>query len=419
MKAQRMLTKVLLTALFLVLSLPFLAYAQVNLVSPGDGEIFGPCSMIDSYQPSFKWSSDETFKSFTIQFSTSSTDFEAGKILSAQVSGTKFKWKPEITSWLKIMKKSYNFGDVRDIYWKVTGKKPDDARIESEVWSFQVGPTQPVILNSPVDGQRLDSAIAPTFSFTVNCNVKFMLEFSLLANFSDPAQIWGFPSSRKDPNAKPVKNQTLTWDQWTLVKKKLGTQGYFRVKAWDSINRETISEVRSIEIYYFLVGSWDVRGTETITVVVDGESAIETLSVYDLFTFYLQGRRFEMVGLTQGKWQELPNYEYAILFPYSYIAAFFEDELEWMLGTDVEVAVTGFSMGGRENRVSDRINGTMILNMWINFPYYGMSGTVSAYLTYRGSRLYGTDSIARPEVSETPLVSETIGKKLKELLPGH
>ncbi len=198
MNPRRMFANVSLAALFLVLSLPLLAYAEVTLVSPDNGEIFGPCSMIDSYQPSFRWLSDETFNSFMIQFSTSLTDFEAWKILSAQVSGTKYKWKPDITSWLKIMKKSYKFGDV---YWKVICKRPDGARIESEVWSFQVGPPLPVTLNSPFDGQTLNSAVAPTFNFTVNCNVRFMLEFSRLDDFSDPEQIWGFPSSRKDPNA--------------------------------------------------------------------------------------------------------------------------------------------------------------------------------------------------------------------------
>jgi hypothetical protein len=422
MKSARLFVSVLLVASLIPFSLLAVAYADVTLISPSEGEIFGACSMIASYQPSFNWASNETFTSYNIRFSISPTDFKTDKILilSAQVLGSKYKWRPDILSWLKIMKKSYNGDNVRDIYWKVIGKRLDGAKIESAVWSFQAGPAQQVTLISPTDGTPLDSGIAPAFSFNANCNVQFVLEFSPLVDFSDPQQIVGFLSSRKDPNDKPVKNQTLAWDQWTAVKKKLGAAGYFRVRAWDAVNRETVSEIWPIQIYYFLLGDWDMSGTETVTVWLDGQSATETVSVYDHFTFYLDRRRFDMIGLTNGKWSELPNDRYAVNFPYAYLATYFERQLEQELGTDVTVTITGFNMGGKEKRVTDGINATTVLNMSIGIPSYGMSGEASIYASLTGTRVSSGYSIDSQELimKRSPLV-ETLEKSLKEILSGH
>lgn len=417
MKGARLLVNVLTVIILITFSVLAAAHADVTLISPNDGEIFGPCSMTASYQPSFTWAETETYSSYNIRFSISPTDFKTDKILilSAQVLGTKYKWRPDITSWLKIMKKSYNSGNVRDIYWKVIGKKLDGSKIESAVWRFQVGPAQPVTLIPPPDGTPLDSGIAPVISFNVNCNVQFLLEFSPLTDFSDPQQVVGFLSSRKDPNAKPVKNQTLSWDQWTAVKKKLGTAGYSRIRAWDAINRETVSEVQPIQIYYFLVGDWDIYGTETITVWLDGQSATDTVSFYDYFTFSLEQGRFAMMGLTKGKWRELPNNRYAINFSYAYLGAYFENQLEQELGTDVTVAITGFYMGGKEDRAGDRLKGTMTLSMSIGIPSYGMSGGTSMYATFTGNRVPAGNSIDPEELlsRESPL-AETLGEYLKE-----
>jgi len=317
------------------------------------------------------------------------------------------------------MKKSYNGGSVRDIYWKVIGKKSNGGKIESAVWRFQVGPTQAVTIIPPPNGTSLDSGIAPTFSFNTNCNIKFKLEFSPLADFSDPLQVLGFLSFRKDPNANPVKNQTLSWDQWTVVKKKLGAQGYFRIKAWDAINRQTVSDIMSLEIDYFLVGDWDVYGTETVTVVLDGQSGSATASFYDHFTFYLD-RRFEMIGLTNGKWTELPNYKYAIKFPYYYLAVYFENGLEDALNTHVTVGITGFYMGGKEDRITDTIKGRITLNMSIDIPSYGMSGSASVYGTFTGSRISAGYSLDLQETLErkSPLV-DILEKSLKEIFLGR
>jgi hypothetical protein len=290
--------------------------------------------------------------------------------------------------------------------------------IESTVWGFQVGSAQPVTMIDPLDA--LDSGIAPTFSFNTNCNVNFMLEFSPLADFSDPQQVVGFPSSRKDPNADPVRDNTLSWDQWTVVKKRLGAQGYLRVRAWDSINRETLSEISSIQVDYFIVGDWDIYGTETLSVVLNGQSDKGTYSVHDHFTFYLDRRKFTMVNLTKGKWKELPEDKYTITFSYDYLASYFERQLEGQLGVNVNIRVTAFSMGGTENRSEGTMKGRMSLKMSIDIPYYDASGTISDYVKFTGypmSSGYLLDS-RETLVKKSPL-GETLGQYLKERLSNH
>ncbi len=52
-----------------------------------------------------------------------------------------------------------------------------------------------------------------------------------------------------DPYVETALHKTLTSSQWSSVKKLVGTgMGYFRIRAWDPLTRETISEVRSFTI---------------------------------------------------------------------------------------------------------------------------------------------------------------------------
>ncbi len=249
MKSSKLFVTVLMLSVLVIFSVLAKAHAQVTLVSPEDGKIFTPFTMVPLYQPKFEWASTETFSSYAIKFSISPTDFTTPKIfiLSARVSGTKFKWKPDASSWLKLMAKSYHGGSVRNIYWIVVGKKSDGTKIESAPWSFQVGPNQPVTITYPPDGATLPVAPAPTFVFRTNSNTNFRVEFSPLASFS---KVVGFFSTESDPNFNPVKYQTLSWDQWTMVKQLLGKGGYFRIKAWDGIYRKSLSDIRFFNIDY-------------------------------------------------------------------------------------------------------------------------------------------------------------------------
>jgi hypothetical protein len=62
-------------------------------------------------------------------------------------------------------------------------------------------------------------------------------------------KVKGFVFTIRDPNKEPVLQRTLNSWQWTTVKKLVGGgPGYLRIKAWDGINRETLSEVTSFRV---------------------------------------------------------------------------------------------------------------------------------------------------------------------------
>jgi len=68
-------------------------------------------------------------------------------------------------------------------------------------------------------------------------------------NDFDSSETKGFSYSVKDPNVETTLQKTLTSSQWNGVKSLVGEgTGYFRVRAWDGLKRETVSEVRSFTI---------------------------------------------------------------------------------------------------------------------------------------------------------------------------
>jgi hypothetical protein len=147
------------------------------------------------------------------------------------------------------MSASNNGEVIRDIYWKIIGAQPNRSKLESEVWRFRIDLPQLAAINSPADDAILPPDVLPTFVWQTNGNVKFKLEISSLADFTSSTKIKSFNYTVKDPNAEMTLNKNLPSFQWNAVKKLVGTgTGYFRIKAWDGINRETISEVRSFTI---------------------------------------------------------------------------------------------------------------------------------------------------------------------------
>jgi hypothetical protein len=198
--------------------------------------------LINTSQPSFDWTATETFTKFKILFSMSPTDFKTFGVLitKANISGTKNNWTPSIQIWKKIMTSSYNKGTVQGVHWKITGTRSDNTITESEVRRFHIGAPRAVTIHSPFDGAAL-SSMTP-FDFNANCNVKFRLEFSTLGNFSDSRKIKGF-------NFRTGMSRLNSF-QWVIVKNLLGTTGtgYFRIKAWDALNRQTTSEPRSFTL---------------------------------------------------------------------------------------------------------------------------------------------------------------------------
>jgi photosystem II stability/assembly factor-like uncharacterized protein len=220
----------------------------ITLQAPAESETFNSSSLIDTYQPSFEWTATGTFTGFTILFSVSHTDF--GKPISkANVKSVSNRWTPPTSIWKKVMTSSNNNGAVRDIYWKVIGTKPDKTTIESEVKSLRAMDVRAAVVDAPVDSAILDGNVPPTFTFQTGGNVKFLLEFSPSLSFSNPKPIKGFTVTVKDPNLTATISNASSPASWKSVKKLIGTgTGYFRIRAWDGIKRETISEVREFTI---------------------------------------------------------------------------------------------------------------------------------------------------------------------------
>jgi hypothetical protein len=215
---------------------------------PETGTIFQACSLIKSALPQFQWEVTEAFSKYTLLFMAPSTGVET-PFLKATVQGSKESWIPSLNTWKKILTSSHNNGSPQVIYWKIVGQKSDKTSVVSEVRNFRVGIPQAVTIQSPLNGALLPASDPPVFDFNTNCNVKFKLEISSLNDFSNSSMIKSFNFTSKDPNTETALHKTISSSQWSSVKKLVGTgTGYCRIRAWDGLNRETISEVRSFTI---------------------------------------------------------------------------------------------------------------------------------------------------------------------------
>jgi len=194
------------------------------------------------------------FEKYEILFAVSSGDF-GSPIVEENIPGGRNGWTPSARLWRNIMASSWNNGAPREIYWKVIGTRSDRTRIESQVRSIRAGDPEPVILHRPLDGATFSTGESPIFEFDTNCNITLVLEFSPLADFSDPGKIRGFSFPGKQTRTPGFVHGTLTVVQWGQVMELIGDgTGYFRVKASDRLGRETFSEVRS-----FLIQSRSAR----------------------------------------------------------------------------------------------------------------------------------------------------------------
>jgi hypothetical protein len=223
----------------------------VTLQSPLDSAVFGSCFLINAYQPPFEWTCTETLNQYAILFSTSQTDFlsRGALIFKSSIQGQQNRWIPTMMQWKRLMGLSHNNGNQRDIFWKVIGIRSDQSTIESDLWSFRIGSPQRVTILSPSMDAILPPNVLPPIEFNSNCNVKVRLEFSSLGDFSIRTKVKGFVFTIKDPNVEAVQKRTLNSWQWTMVKKLVsGGAGYLRIKAWDGMNRETLSEVTSFTV---------------------------------------------------------------------------------------------------------------------------------------------------------------------------
>ena len=220
----------------------------IALQSPANGAVFETCSLVTKYQPSIQWTSGEQFSKYTILFSTSASDFTK-PVTKASLKGTITNWTASASIWKKLMTSSYNGGSIQNVYWKIVGERTNKTAEESATWSFRITTPQAVTIQSPSDGVGLSSGTPPAFDFSTNCNVKVKLEISSLNDFSNSSKIKSFNFTSKDPNAEIALHKNLSSSQWTSIKKLVGTgTGYFRIKAWDGLNRESVSEIRSFTV---------------------------------------------------------------------------------------------------------------------------------------------------------------------------
>jgi uncharacterized protein (DUF362 family) len=222
--------------------------ATVSLESPPSGSVFGPGFLINTYQPSFQWTATGNLLKFAILFSLAPSDFR-DPIIRENIGATFTQWTPSIRLWRRIMALSENHGSVRNIYWKILGIKPDRTFVESEVRSFHIDAPLTPTIHAPLDGDVLPSDVPPTVSFSCSSNVRFQVQFSSSADMGNPIRIGPIFPIGRDPNTVTDINRPLTRFQWAAVKKRVGEgTGHLRIKAWDGINRETLSEVTDFTI---------------------------------------------------------------------------------------------------------------------------------------------------------------------------
>jgi len=222
------------------------------LTYPALDSIYDSCSLIAAYQPTFHWTTagttTDTFSKYSLLYSIYPTDFSK-PVAKGSIPGTGNSWTPASGTWKKVLTSSYNSGSIRDIYWRVVGTNSNKTTVPSEVSRFQIGAAQAVTINAPLDQAVLPAGVPPTFDFSSACNVKFTLEVSSVSGFGDPKKIKGFKFAAKDPNIETSLQKTLADSQWAAVKKLVGIgTGYFRIKAWDILKRQAVSEERSFTI---------------------------------------------------------------------------------------------------------------------------------------------------------------------------
>jgi hypothetical protein len=237
--------------LMLVLSLLTQSRVQAQevpplfLEAPADAEAFTACTVADTYQPTFSWTAGEPFAKYIVAFSLSPTNFSS-PIVRTVISGSNSSWTPSVSIWKSILKASQNGKQIRPVYWRVSGKRADGTRVQTETRSLTVTPPERVQINSPATGEMFQRNPLPLFSFNTSCNVSFSIEVSPYVNFFDPGKVQGFPVSTGDPNI-PTIEKALSLEEWKTLKTVVLAKGYFRIKAWDRLGRNTISEVRSFQ----------------------------------------------------------------------------------------------------------------------------------------------------------------------------
>jgi hypothetical protein len=213
--------------------------------------------------------------------------------------------------------------------------------------------------------------------------------------------------------------KTLSSFQWNSVKKLIGTEmGLFRIKAWDAMNRETVSSPRPFDILSSFIGTWDIRGTEIVVFTYkDGKISRRPAAFGDEFVFYPDGT-FQMVQFT-GTWDQQGS-AFEVYLLSEEIQRFFEFHFERQ-GYIVEVTRSSTSFTGKENIMNDTISGKLSMAVDLSHDYNDVPIKITLDSTFTGRRQQGAQISALKEDSlkgETSILG-AISTQLNRMLKGN
>ncbi len=167
-----------------------------------------------------------------------------------------------------------------------------------------------------------------------------------------------------------------------------------------------------------VIGTWDVQGTEKVTVKIRGYgSDTETVKFYDEFAFHSNGQ-FEMIDMG-GTWSQTGK-KFTINLDPSDVAAFFEYYLG-EYGLDVSVDVTGATLTGTEQK-NGTIKGKITLNMNVYFYDLDADGTIRVSGSFSGTISAGGQPLSfEGEISpqESKSLAGVMGRKVISFIQTH
>ena len=133
-------------------------------------------------------------------------------------------------------------------------------------------------------------------------------------------------------------------------------------------------------------GIWDINGKTTVTMKIKGYGTEkETTYFEDEFIFY-NDNTFEMIDM-EGTWSQ-ERRKFNVYIDPADLEGYFEDNLEYMLDTDVDVYITNYAFSGSENKTSSKIKGKMKMKMSLYIDEYDIEGTINVNTTFTGYKSY-------------------------------
>jgi subtilisin family serine protease len=216
---------------------------SITLQQPLDGTLFGPCSLYSL--PTFSWTTEETFKSYEIQFSSDSS-FSS---IAVHVRSYGTEAAMSVPQWKKVLLIPGNKGGT--VYWRIIGTRPDKTISESNIYSISVQSPQtasnPTLL--PVSKSSL-----PSLSWQNNCNVRFKVWFANDPDFTKSGikkKALTFHVRNPGDNGGTFTRQ-LTKGLWNSIRKLVGNVSgltiYWYIESRDGLKRYADTEVMNFTL---------------------------------------------------------------------------------------------------------------------------------------------------------------------------